>query len=75
MVFEERMSKTKKHIIVAILGCILVLPSLLYFVANGYWWLFGEQNYDSDKMGASLFVGILGLAVWFVLHTIVEENK
>ena len=57
------MSKKTGRILIAILFVTLVLPSILYFVVNGYWWLFDGDMPISEKMGAAFSIGSIGLVV------------
>ena len=52
------MSKKNQRILSIVLYIVFVLPSTLYFVINGYWWLFdGNQPY-ANKMIVAFMVTV-----------------
>ena len=50
-----------KQIIWYLCGIILVLPSLMYFIINGYLWLFGNSTPNANKMFYTATIGISGV--------------
>ena len=67
------MSKKTGRIVIGGLFVVLALPSLLYFVVNIYWWLFGNNVLDVDKLGASLILMFVGTSFRVLAFMVNEE--
>lgn len=66
----------KQQVIWLATAVIFVAPSLLYFVVNGYWWLFDGNRLDQDKMfaaGLISFTGSYSLVVWACIEEVWEK--
>jgi hypothetical protein len=53
------MNKEKSNLIVIVLWAIFGLPSTLYFVVNGYWWLFDGNQPIASKMSVAAIVSLI----------------
>lgn len=52
-----------KKVMWCLFVAIFVLPSALYFVVNGYWWLFDGNIPIPDKMTASFLITLFGSSI------------
>lgn len=54
---------------------ILILPSVLYFLINGYWWLFDGNNPIAPKMVAAFMIGSFGTLITAAVIDLTREIR